>query len=370
MLLGDVGREHRRHRFHHFAVGLVRYRLCGPGLLALTVGLGRHRHLRNRVHRFAGLAVQDVEPAVLVRLGKRLDRLAVHLHVEQDRLLAVVVVPDVVVHLLVVPLHLSVLERQRHDRVGEQVRTRALGAVAKRVADRDVEQAQLGIDRRRLPDAAAVSAAADPGRTGDVPPLVVLVLRNGVEVPEHLAGLGVDRHHVTARNHALAAGRAHIQDALVDLRRAGEPVAHRDRGLGLRKSKTEDVQDDAGLAVVSKVPDRLAGLGVEREHEGAGGAVDDPVGVGDAAMPEDVALLATAAEQLRHVIDPQQVAVLGVHGVDAAPGIGDVHDAIHDDRRRLVADAIDDAVLEEPAWGQQMRILRGDLVGLGEPAAG
>ena len=66
---------------------------------------------------------------------------------------------------------------------------------------------------------------------GDVPALIVLVLRNRVEVPEHLAGLRVDREHVAAGNVALAARAADVDDAVVDLRRGREPVAQADRRL-------------------------------------------------------------------------------------------------------------------------------------------
>ena len=370
MLGRDVGREHRRHRLHPLAVCLVGNRLGRVGHLALAVGLGRHRGLDDGMHGLAGLAVQDIEPTVLVGLREGLDRLAVDDHVEQDRLLAVVVVPDVVVHLLVVPGELSRLEIQRDDRVGEQVGAGPLRAVAEGVPDRGVEQAELGVDGRRLPDAPAVAPAADPGRAGDVPALVVLVLRNGVEVPDDLAGLRVDGEHVAARDHALAAGRADVEDAVVDLRGAREPVTHGDGRLHVGVAQPEHVEDDAGLPVLAEALDGLAGLGVEREHERAGGAVDDPVGVGDAAVAEDVALAAAAAEQLRHVVDPQQVPVGGVDRVDAAPRVGDVHDAVDDDRGRLVADAVDDPVLEEPPRGEQVRVLGRDPIRLGVPAPG
>ena len=90
-----------------------------------------------------------------------------------------------------------------------------LRAVAERIADRDVEQSQLRIDRRRFPDAAAVAFAADPRRAGDLPALILLVLRDRVEVPEDLAGLGVDREHVAARNVALASRAADVEHAVV-----------------------------------------------------------------------------------------------------------------------------------------------------------
>ena len=51
-------------------------------------------------------------------------------------------------------------------------------------ADCRVQHAELRIDRHRLPDAAAVSLAPDPGRPRDIPALILFVLRNRVEVPD------------------------------------------------------------------------------------------------------------------------------------------------------------------------------------------
>ena len=82
------------------------------------------------MHRLTGLPIQDVEIPVLVRLGKSLDRLSLDLHVEEDGLIAGVVVPDVVMHLLVVPLERAVFEAERQDRIGEKVDARSFGAVA------------------------------------------------------------------------------------------------------------------------------------------------------------------------------------------------------------------------------------------------
>src|SRR5213079_3346986 len=96
-----------------------------------------------------------------------------------------VVVPQVVMYLLVVPLQGAGAQRQRDNRVGEQVGAEAFRTVAEWVADRDVDQAEFRIDRRRLPDAAAVALAAHPGRAGDRPALILVVLRDRVEVPEH-----------------------------------------------------------------------------------------------------------------------------------------------------------------------------------------
>ena len=193
--------------------------------------------------------------------------------------------------------------------------------------------------------------------------------RDRVEVPDHLARRRVHREHVPAGNEALAARRSHVDDPVVDLRRGGEPVAHRDGGLDIGIAQTQHVEDDARLAVVAEGLDRLAGLGVEGEDERAGRAVHHAVLVGDAAVTKDVALAPAAAEQVRDVVGPQMMPVVGVDRVDAPPRVGEVHHAVDDHRRGLVADAVDDAVLEEPARGQQMRVVRRNLVGLGVAAA-
>ena len=64
------------------------------------------------------------------------------------------------------------------------------------------------------------------------------------------------------------------------------------------------------------------------------------------------------------------MAVGGVERVDAAARIGDVHRAVDDDRRRLIADAVDDAGLEQPARRQRRDVRRVDLVHRREAAAG
>src|SRR5262245_16431912 len=164
--------------------------------------------------RLTCLSVEDIEVTVLARLGDRFDPTPTNVHVEQDRRTARVVIPDVVVRLLKVPCELAGAERERDDRVGEKILPGSLPGVAERIADRDVKQSQLGIDRRCLPDAAAVALATYPRRSGDLPTLILLVLRNRVEMPEHLARLRVDSEHVAARDVALAPRAADIEHAV------------------------------------------------------------------------------------------------------------------------------------------------------------
>ena len=55
------------------------------------------------------------------------------------------------------------------------------------------------------------------------------------------------------------------------------------------------------------------------------------------------------------------MAVGRVHRVHAAARVGHVHRPVDDDRRRLVADAVDDAVLEEPARHERLHVGPVDL---------
>src|SRR5204862_890514 len=144
--------------------------------------------------------------SILAAFGKRLDTLTENGHVEQNRLVTGIVVPEFVVCLLEVPLQRSGAEAQGNDRIGEEIRAHSLFAVAEGIRDRRVQDTELRIDCHRLPDAAAVSLAADPRRARDIPTLIFFVLRNRVEVPENLSGLRIDGEHVSAGNVAFAAG--------------------------------------------------------------------------------------------------------------------------------------------------------------------
>src|SRR5205823_12085035 len=125
-----------------------------------------------------------------------------------------------------------------------------LAAVTERIADRHVEHPELRINRRRFPDAAPIALPANPGRARRVPALILLVLWNGVEVPEHLSRFRVHREHVAAGDMALAACAPDVQNAVEVLRRRREPVAHADRRPDVGVALVQHVEDDAGLALL------------------------------------------------------------------------------------------------------------------------
>ena len=260
------------------------------------------------------------------------------------------------VRLLEVPLQSPRIECERDDGIGEEVDARALRAVAERVRNGHIQQTELGIDRRRFPDAAAVALAAHPGGARDVPALIFFILWDRVEVPEHLACFRVDREHMAARDVAFAAGAADINHAVVVLRRRGEPVAQADRRFHFGESLVDDVEDHARLAALAEGRNGLPRFRIEREQKRSSRCVDHTVGVADAAVAKDVAFPASAANQVRDVESPEQVAVGRVHGVNTAARIGHIHHAVHNHRRRLVTDAIDDAVLEQPSRRERFHV--------------
>src|SRR5262249_56593836 len=68
----------------------------------------------DRPHRFAGLTIEDVDEALLARLRDRLDLLSVDRDVGEDRRARNVVVPDRMVHELVVPDAFAGLRSEEH----------------------------------------------------------------------------------------------------------------------------------------------------------------------------------------------------------------------------------------------------------------
>src|SRR5688572_1377935 len=117
----------------------------------------RHRHLVDADERLAGLAIEDVDVARLADLDDALARPAVVHRVEQHHGIRRVVVPQSVMHLLEVPAIFPRLRLDRDHGDAEQVvagphRAVQIGAG---VARREVDEPELGIDGRRLPNGRA-----------------------------------------------------------------------------------------------------------------------------------------------------------------------------------------------------------------------
>src|SRR5262249_40723306 len=202
-----------------------------------------------------------------------------------DRRLHRVVVERVARGRLVVPDAFAGLRPDRHDRVGEQVVPLAGARVPGRgVADAPINQAELGVVGPGHPGAAAAGERriAFPGLGAGL-----ALGRDRPHPPEVLAGLGVVAFEQAAVAE-LGAGNAHDHDAVDDERRAGHGVAV---AMGDRVRRLD-------------LPDRLAGLGVERDHAVVHQAANDHALVDAGAAIDDAA--ADDAQGLRRifVLDP------------------------------------------------------------------
>ena len=208
-IIPRVGRRLRRKRLR---------RRC----LFARHGRLRHRLLVNRPDRLPGHAIEHVEPSKLARQGHRLDSLAVHIGVQQQRRRRIVEVPDRMVHQLEVPLALAGLQIDADQGVAEQIVAGPMAAVEvrRRIFDGQVYEARFFVDGDLRPNA---RVAVDRPRF--VFPRVVAELaglRNRVERPQELAGLHVERAHEPLRvvvrgdRCALAHRRADDHDVLHD----------------------------------------------------------------------------------------------------------------------------------------------------------
>ena len=122
-------------------------------------------------------------------------------------------------------------------------------AVAERIPDRDVEQAQLGIDRRRLPDSAAVSFTADPCGTGDLPALIFsscgTVLKCQRTFPDFASTA-----NMCPPGMWFSLRVPDVEHAVMDLRAVVNYSML--MAVFVRVSRLQHIQDDAGLTVVAK----------------------------------------------------------------------------------------------------------------------
>src|SRR5688572_20870571 len=166
----------------------------------------RHRYLVDGDERLARLAIEDVDVARLADLDDALAQPAVVHGVEQHDGIRRVVVPEIVMHLLEVPAVPARLHLDRDHRDAEEIVAGPHGAVeiGTRVARREIDEAELGIDGRRLPDGgAAMLPRVIVARPGVVPGFAGT--RDRVEGPHELAVVRVVSLHAAAHR-AVAAG--------------------------------------------------------------------------------------------------------------------------------------------------------------------
>ncbi len=287
----------------------------------------------------AGDAVEDVDVALLARLGHRLDRAAVDADVGQDRRRRDVVVPERVVDELEVPLPLAGTQIDADQRFAEEVVAGAVAAieVVGRGLHRQVGQAEVLVDGDLRPDAGVAVLLGRAAQPRVVPELARF--RDRVEDPQALAGADVERADVAL---------------VVPVRLGREPLAERgadehdvlghDRGRLQADLAREEIDvlivvalevDGAALA---EGGDGDACLRVEREQAIARGDVEDPLlgsvrPVGETAAGE-LARRVGGAGSLVLAVDPEQLTRAGVERDDrSARPRRRVEDAVHHERR-------------------------------------
>ncbi len=248
---------------------------------------------------------------------------------------------------LEVPLQLSGVHVERDDRVGEEVRALARGAVVvgRRVRHVDVHDSQRGIDRGRAPDAATLSIRAAPRALCQLPAIVLRTLRNRAKDPFHPAGRAVDGRHQPASDQALGGGQAHEQRPVRVRRRRRHEVAEC-LGIEVRRVLTGVFEVEGRACRVQHTSRALEG-GDRRPS----GGVDAAVAIRRAA--------AAAREFLRRRLGPQLLPRCAVDSDQRLSGVH-VHDAAYDDWRGA-ADRGRFLQVELPFDRQRARIRRGDL---------
>ena len=281
----------------------------------------RDRPIFDRHQRLAVLAIEEEQEAVAAHHGHALPRPAGDLRVVQHRRDREIRFPDVVAERLVMPAQLPGLHVQRNDGAEIEVVAGAHFAAMLRhaVSGDEVDQAEIRIGGAHQPDRAA---AGLPRIVALGPRLVARLSRTGndVELPDLTSGLRVERDRlapeaavgVEADEHepGRVGRRAHrglptdggrIADVLAPGELAGfllerdhlcvgksgehQSFAERDallrrRALRLRRRAwrwRRAPRLPAAGPRAAVLPQRLAGLGVQRIDRGAGGHEHDPV---------------------------------------------------------------------------------------------
>src|SRR2546422_446175 len=97
-----------------------RKRLRWGSPLSRDIGL-LHRTFNDWPDRLAGDAVEDVSESLFRQLNDRFHSAVIHIEIEQDRMRRHIVVPNVVMHELVIPNHLAGFDIDANQRAGEQI---------------------------------------------------------------------------------------------------------------------------------------------------------------------------------------------------------------------------------------------------------
>ena len=242
---------------------------------------------------------------------------------------------------LVVPDAVAGGDLHRHDAVCEQVVAKTVPAVEVpgRHLDRQVDVAELFVDRHLAPDTSVAGVAPRVVQPAVVAELVRI--RDGVEDPPPLPGPGVVpadvalRFLLRGRRDTREVRRANDDDPVGDDRRRMQPdlAGHR---VDVLVEPLFEVDD----ALVAEVGHPSTGLGVQSDEPIAGGDVEDDavapvVPVGQAA-PGQPAWRAGAPLALVEPVYPEHLTGLGIERDGGPSGAGGgVEHAVGHQRGRL-----------------------------------
>src|SRR5439155_14828557 len=170
-------------------------------------------------------AIEDINPSGLAGLCDAFARLPVDHGVEKNDRAGRVIVPEVVVHLLEMPGIFAGLGLQRENRGGEQIvplahRPVVVGAG---IAGREIDQPELWIECRRIPDRAS---AVHPGIALGRPAIAADFAGAGYRMgpPQDLPGFSIERGQAAA-DPQFTSGDAAVDNALVVERGTGDAIA-------------------------------------------------------------------------------------------------------------------------------------------------
>ncbi len=150
-------------------------------------------------------AVQDPRPTELRDVGDGRNRLAVHLHVEQDRAVRQVGVPQVVMDRLIGPLERTGVDVERDDRVRPEVGSGAARVPRHRVTGPEDHEAVLRVDRRGSPTSRRRRSSSRVPDHGHVLPPGWLWVGMMFQLHRRAPVVALKRHHLVARASAVSA---------------------------------------------------------------------------------------------------------------------------------------------------------------------
>src|SRR6516165_5691653 len=108
----DIGGKHWADRRHGLASCCIRNGLRRPRMFVRARRLRRNRCFPDTMDWLAGFTIQNIQISVFAGFRQRSHALTSHLHVKEHRLVAGIIIPDVVMSLLEVPLQLARVESE------------------------------------------------------------------------------------------------------------------------------------------------------------------------------------------------------------------------------------------------------------------